>query len=176
MNNTTVIAADSAAKRLQVKEIAVLIAASVFLQFIIHLVPPVHGNPLGAVLLPMFYVPLIAVTFYKFHTALVVTAFGPILNYFLTGSPALGIVPLLTFQVLMFVLALTILSKYGKFRSVNALISILTALVFSQLVFSLFNSSGFSGSLLLISLENAVPGIIIITVMHILLLRLRDKF
>lgn len=176
MDNSTIITVDSAAKRLQVKEIAILIAASVFLQFIIHLIPPAGGVPLGAVLLPMFYIPLIAVIFYKFHTALVVTAFGPILNYIMTGSPELGIVPLLTFEVLLFVLALTVLSKYGRFSSLGALISILAALMISPLVLGLFNSSGFSASFLLTSLKNAVPGIIIITVMNIFLLRLREKF
>ena len=176
MDNSTILTVESAAKRLQVKEIAILIAASVFLQFIIHLIPPGGGVPLGAVLLPMFYIPLIAVIFYKFHTALVVTAFGPILNYIMTGSPELGIVPLLTFEVLLFVLALTVLSKYGRFSSVGALISLLAALVISPLVLGILNSSGFSASFLLISLENAVPGIIIITVMNIFLLRLRNKF
>jgi hypothetical protein len=162
-------------KDLELKGAAILIAASLFVPFVVHLIPPANGVRLGAVLLPMFYVPLIAVIFYKFRTALVVTAFGPILNYLLTGSPVYESVPLLTFEVLLFVILLTILLKYDKLNNLSALLSILPALIVPPLVFGLFRSSGFSPDHLLISLKNAVPGIIILTVLNIFLLRLRNK-
>ncbi len=175
MDNSNTLVVDSIIQRLQIKEITILIAASILLQFVIHFIPQVNGIPLGAILLPMFYVPLIAVTFYKFQTALVVTAFGPILNYLITGNPRLETVPLLTFEVLLFVLMLTVFLRYNKLIRAGTLISILTALTVSPLVFGIFNSSGFSALHLLTSLQNAVPGMIIIVLVNILLLRLKKR-
>ncbi len=175
MNYSNTFAFDSAIKRLQVKELTILIAASVLLQFIIHLLPPVNGLPPGAMLLPIFYVPLIAVMFYKFHTAMVVAAFGPILNYFLTGNPKPGTIPLLTFEVFLFILILTALLKYKKLNKAGSFIAVLSALTVSPLVFSLFSGSGFPGMHLLISLKNAVPGIVVLVLLNILLLRLKEK-
>ncbi len=175
MINSNTVAIDSLIKRLQVKEITILIAASVFLQFIIHLIPAANGVPLGAILLPMFYAPLIAVMFYKFRTALAVTAFVPILNYLITGNPRLETVPLLTFEVLLFVLMLTAFLKYNKLNKVGALISILSAIVVMPLIFGIFGNSGFSASHILISLKNAFPGMIIIVLLNFLLLRLKER-
>ena len=172
---TNIIAVDPVLQKVQIKEITLLLAASLLIPFLIHLIPPANGIRLGAVLLPMFYVPLIAVTFYKFHTALVVTAFAPILNYFLTGSPKLTSVPLLTFEVLVFVLIMILFLRYKKLNKSSTLISILTALVVPPVVLGLFSSSGYSVEHLLISLRNAVPGIILLTLLNIVLLRLRNK-
>ncbi len=162
-------------KDLELKGVAILIAASLVVPFLIHLIPPVNGVRMGAVLLPMFYVPLIAVTFYKFRTALIVTAFGPSLNYLLTGSPVAGAVPLLTSEVLLFVLILTVLLKYNRLKQISALISILPALVIPPLLIGLFSGHGYSLEHLLISLRNAVPGIIVLMLMNIFLPRLKEK-
>ena len=162
-------------KDLELKGVTILITASLIIPFIIHLIPPANGIRLGAVLLPMFYVPLIAVIFYKFRTALIVTAFGPVINYLLTGSPQYQSVPLLTFEVLLFVLMLTVLLKNNKLIKVSALISILPALIVPPLVFALFSGSGSPVDHILISLKNAIPGIIILSVLNIFLLRARNK-
>ncbi len=175
INNINSAALEPIVKDLELKGAAILIAATLFIPFIVHLIPPANGIRLGAVLLPMFYVPLIAVIFYKFRTAFIVTAFGPILNYFLTGSPKYEAVPLLTSEVLLFVILFTILLKYNKLNNLSALISILPALIVPPLLFGLFSSSGHSIEHLLISLRNAVPGILILTLLNIFLLRLRNN-
>lgn len=175
MNNIHTAAIDTSVKRLQLKEITILLTASIFIPLVIHLIPSGNGIPLGAVLLPMFYVPLIAVIFHKFGTALIVTALGPILNYLITGSPKLEKVPFVTLEVLLFVLMLVVLLKYKKLNKVSSLISILFAFLISSLVFGLFSTSGFAASHYISILETSIPGIIILTVMNILLLRLREK-
>ena len=52
-------------KDLQVVETVILLAGSILFQFLIHLIPS-SGAPLGAVLLAMFFAPLIAVIFFNF--------------------------------------------------------------------------------------------------------------
>jgi len=175
MNNINSIAVESVIKKLQILEITVMIAASIFIQFIIHIIPAGGQAPLGAILLPMFYVPLIALIFYNFQAALIVTTVGPIINYFLTGSPKLEIVPLLTFELLVFVLILALLLKSDRINKVSALIAIISAKLASWSVFSLFNLSGFSASFFINSLIIAIPGIIVLVLMNILLLYIKDR-
>ncbi len=175
MNNLSSIAAEPLIKKLQVLEITALLAATVFIQFVVHLIPSGNQVPLGAILLPMFYIPLITLIFYKLHVALVVTAAAPIFNYFLTGSPKPEILPLVTFELLVFVLILTLLLKYNRINKVAAILSIISAKLFSWSVLSLLNSSGFSTNILLTSIITALPGIIVLALMNIVLIYIKDR-
>lgn len=175
MNNLYAIAAAPVIKKLQIIEITALIAATVFVQFIVHLIPFGNQVPLGAILLPMFYIPLIALIFYKFYAALIVTAVGPVLNYFLTGSPKPEILPLVTFELLVFVLILTPLLKYNRINKLSALLSIIAAKLASWSALSLFISSEFSTNIFINSLITAIPGIIVLELLNILFIYIKDR-
>jgi hypothetical protein len=175
MNNLNTVAAEPVTKKLQIIEITALVAATVFVQFIVHLIPSENQVPVGAILLPMFYIPLIALIFYKFHTALFVAAIGPVLNYFLTGSPKPEILPLVTFELLVFVLVLTPLLKINRICKVGALISIIAAKLASWTALSVFISSGFSTNIFINSVITAIPGIIVLVSLNILLISIKDR-
>ena len=99
--NTTTIS-NSFLRNLQIVETIALLAASILLQFLIHIIPST-GTPIGAVLLAMFFAPLVAVIFFKAHTAFIVGILSPVLNYFITGLPKAEILPLMTIELVLFV-------------------------------------------------------------------------
>lgn len=175
MVNLNSIAIEPAISKLQIKATVVMLTATVLIQFIMHLIPPVNNVPLGAVLLPMFYVPLIALIFYKFHVGLLIAILGPILNYSLTGNPKLEIVSLLTLELITFVLVLSFLLRYKKINKLNALISILFAKLISWVVFSTFLPGELSTNFFFQAFINAIPGIITLSLMSLLLLYIKDK-
>jgi hypothetical protein len=176
MVNTNTITVEPVIKKLQVKETAVMLTATILIQFMIHLIPPVNNIPLGAVLLPMFYIPLIALIFYKFHVGLLAAILGPILNYSLTGSPGLEIVSLLTLELIAFVSVLAFLLRYNKINKVSALIAIIFAKLLSWLVFTTFSPGSESSTNILIqSFINAIPGIFVLALLNILLLYIKDR-
>ncbi|MEX0884645.1 MAG: hypothetical protein WDZ72_14340, partial [Cyclobacteriaceae bacterium] len=61
----------------------IVISAAVLLPILIHLIPPVNGIPMGAYLLPMFYIPLISLLIFGRKIALIVAALAPVLNFLL---------------------------------------------------------------------------------------------
>lgn len=175
MNNLHSLTVESAARKLQIAEITTLIAASVCIQFIVHIIHSGNGIPLGAVLLPMFYVPLIALIFYNFKTALITAAAGPLFNYILTRSPEIEIVPQVTFELIIFVLTFTLLLRFNRLNYLSVVISIISAKLLSWSVFSLLNSSGISSAGLINSLVIAYPGILVLLLLNILLLYIKNR-
>lgn len=175
MANINSLVVEPAFKKLQVKETYIMLTATIFIQFVVHLIPPINGVPLGAILLPMFYIPLIALIFYKFHVGLLAAVLGPIINYSLTGSPNLEIVSLITLELIVFVLVLSFLLN-NKINKVSALIAILSAKLASWFVFTTLPlSSEFSTSFFVQSFINAIPGIFVLALMNLLLLYIKDK-
>lgn len=174
MNNPT-FTLESAIRKLQITEITTLIAASVCVQFIVHIIPTGNSVPLGAILLPMFYVPLIALVFYSFKTALVTAAAGPVFNYILTRSPELEVLPQVTFELIIFVLTFTLLLRYSRLNYLSAVISIISAKLLSWFVFSLINLTGLSFANFINSLSAAYPGIIVLLFMNILLIYIKNR-
>jgi hypothetical protein len=176
MNNLHSLTVESIARKLQIAEITTLIAASICIQFIVHISHSGNNIPLGAVLLPMFYVPLIAIIFYDFKTGLITAAAGPLINYLLTRSPQIEIVPQVTFELIIFVLTFTLLLRYNRLNYFSAVISIISAKLLSWLVFSLFSPSGLSSADFINPLTIAYPGILILLLLNILLLYIKNRY
>ena len=175
MTHLNSVAIEPTLKKLQVKEIYIMLTATILIQFAVHLIPPINGVPLGAILLPMFYIPLIALIFYKFHVGLLAAVLGPIINYLLTGSPKIEIVFLLTVELIVFVLILLFLLN-NKINKISALIAILSAKLTSWFVFTTLPlSSEFSTGFFVQSFTNAIPGIFVLALMNFLLLYIKDK-
>ncbi len=103
MNHKTTTLTTPHPARFQVRaSVAVLLAACVF-PLLIHGIPPYQGIPIGAILLPMFYVPLIALFFFRLHVAFIAAALSPVINFLLTGNPQWEIVAILSFELIIFV-------------------------------------------------------------------------
>ncbi len=89
---------------LQIPHTLIILAATMLLPVLFHLIPPVSDVPMGARLLPLFYAPLIAVLLFRPHVGLIAAALAPMLNYLLTGRPEFGLVTLLSLELVTFAL------------------------------------------------------------------------
>jgi hypothetical protein len=165
MNNSHSIAVEQGIiNKLQIKEIVFVLAFSVLLQLLIHIIPS-GGTPLGTILLPMFYAPFIAVLFYRIHVALSVALLSPILNYLITGNPAFGMIGILSLELVVFVTLAKLFSSRSIFTYINAPVSFLLAKGFSSLailIFPWFYSKGNSLDYYFGSFQKNLIGLIVL--------------
>ena len=89
---------NSLLSKLQIKESVAVLAFSILIPFLIHFIP-VSGNPVGAVLLPIFIAPFIAVVFFRFNVGIIAALLSPVLNYLLTGNPVYGLLGIITLEL-----------------------------------------------------------------------------
>jgi len=91
---------------------------SVISPFMIHLIPPIGGVPIGAIVLAMSYAPLIAIVLFRFHVAMITALLSPLLNSLITGYPKPEIIAILTFELILFsICAYLINRKWRHFWS-----------------------------------------------------------
>lgn len=157
-------------QKLQVGEMVLVLALSVLIPFLIHLIPSYNGIPVGAIYLAMFIAPFIAVKFFKFHVALIVAASAPVLNFLITGNPVQGLVPLITFELIVFISISKILNEIPKLNYLNSLIAYLGTVLISLILINLFNGvfTKSAAEFISVSVFSAVPGIILLVLMNIL--------
>lgn len=161
-----------ASRRYVIPATLVTIAATVALPFLVHLLPPVNGTPVGAVLLPLFIAPFVAL--YLFHpaAALVAALVTPSINRALTGQPTAEMAVLLTVELTVFtVVALLLKSRWPR-SVVNAPAAYLAAKVVAAIVLSLTALiPALPLGYLTSSVVNALPGLAILLVVNLLLVR-----
>jgi hypothetical protein len=168
MPNTTYLALENSfLNKLQVKESISVLVFSILIPFLIHFIP-VSGNTAGAVLLPMFIAPFIAVIFFRLNVGLFAALLSPILNFLLTGNPVYGIVGLITSELFLFVLIARLLIKLDFVKYIAAPVSVIISMFICQLIFS--SVSHFDAVL-----TAGLPGIILISLINILILPLAKK-
>jgi len=161
-----------AIKSLQIVETVLLLAGSILLQFSIHFIPA-SGTPLGAILLAMFFAPLIAAIFFKPHVAFTVGILAPLVNYLLTGSPRSEILTLMTIELVVFISFLYLFFYFNKTKKISALFAILIAIIISPSIASLFSTTYQSN--LVQSITTAIPGIILLSLLNYFLVRYKEK-
>lgn len=163
--------------QIEIRAIFLTLAISIAIPFMVHLIPPIKGWPLGAFLLPIYFAPLIAVIKFRLHVAIVAGLLSPYLNMLITGHPMpIKVVPL-TIEVIIFsVVVYLILRKWHKFPAA-APIGFLAAIA-SRYLFSLVLPSVVQPMPLpeyaLRTLVFTIPGVIILTIINWLLVRTRD--
>ena len=176
MSNYTIAINSESIKKLQVKETIVVLFATIAIQFLIHFIPPYNNIPIGAILLPMFFAPFVAVIFFRLHVALLAGILGPMFNYLLTGNPTPEIVTLLTLELIIFVFASSFILQFKKINRAAAPISILLAKSASWLIVIAIPIFGvFPAGFFIQLFVNAIPGIFILLILNIFLLRLKDR-
>ncbi len=118
-----------------IRDTSILIILSLTFTFVIHLIPS-SGVPIGARLLPMFYVPFIAITLLNFRTGLAIAILSPITNHLLTGNPILPLVLILTIELTIYAIMVYGLHTKKIWLGVAApLAYVLTKTVSSSLLF-----------------------------------------
>ncbi|EPR67671.1 hypothetical protein [Cyclobacterium qasimii] len=139
---------------------------------LVHLAPPINGVPVGAYLLPMFYIPFVALVAYRLPVALIVAALAPPLNFLITGNPQWGLMGILTIELVTFTFlayALLLPNTIKWFAAPLAYLGAKTIssafLIFIPLIevapYQFFSTS----------LNNAATGILILLVINILSLK-----
>lgn len=150
--------------KLEVKETALVLAASVALPFLVHLIPPLGEMPVGARLIPMFYAPFIAIVLFRPHVALITGLLAPTSNFLLTGHPASENIFVLTLELVLFCIAAYLIRrKWKRFWGVAALAYLAAVLGATCLLGRI--------SLFMQTMVNSLTGIGILTLINIFLLR-----
>ncbi len=150
------------------------IIGMIFLPILVHLIPFSGDIPLGAYLLPMFIAPL-AAAFYLSPIGLVIASLiGPLLNHYLTGMPTQAMLPSIILELLFFSLMVSyVVRNKSGFIGMAAL-----AFIFAKLTRTIVIGSLSTGVLSLATftplakgLMIALPGLLILTVVEIFLIR-----
>lgn len=80
----------------------IVLTLTLFLPFLVHLLPSWDDSPLGAHLLPIFYAPLGALFLGRMGIAVGVSVLAPWVNHLLTGQPPVPMAVVLCFQLVIF--------------------------------------------------------------------------
>ncbi len=155
--------------KLQVKETAVVLLLSVLIPFLIHLFPDYNGVVVGAILLPMFWAPYIAVKFFKFHVGLITALAAPAINYLITGNPRIEILTLTTIQLTLFVIITGLLKNIAPLKYLNALLSYIISALFASLLLVLIPSlmpGLILGNYFISSFVTCIPGIVVLAAIN----------
>jgi hypothetical protein len=170
MQNTQLVQLSS---RYQLTQTAVVLGATMILPMLVHLLPNINGQISGAVLLPIFFAPMIAAFLYKKHVAIFAGIFAPLLNFLIMGRPAPEMVITLGFEVVLFVLALSWLKNS---RFILYLAAPLAYLISSLLVvggLSILGNLTNPISFWLNSTVIAIPGITLLGLLNVVILKFR---
>ncbi len=173
MKERTLILDTPIIEKLQLKPAIAILASTCLLPFLIHLIPPFGDTPIGAMLLPMFYIPFIAIVFFRLHVGLIAAALAPVLNFLITGNPQWQLVAVLSFELIVFVLLAHQMLKVDTFKWVAAPLAYLGAKVISSacLLFVTLLPNVHPMNFFTQSVSNAVAGIIILALINVIVLR-----
>lgn len=145
----------------QAKATFVILFTACILPLFIHIIPPVNGTPIGAILLPMFYVPFIAIIFYRLHVGLIAAALAPFLNFLITGNPHFNQVLILSLELTVFTLIAYLLLK-DSFKWIAAPLSFLFTKVISSCFLMLVPLLSSPVDFFFLSVSNGTFGIIVL--------------
>lgn len=171
MNIKAILSKDENPDKLRIQAISIMLVSAWILPFLVHLLPTYQGIPMGAFLLPMFYIPFIAVYFYRWQMGLLVAASGPILNFLITGSPNWEFLAILGFELMVFSLFAFLLIQ-TKCKILAAPLAYLSAKIVSSFLLIFIpllavSPMAFFGN----SLTNAAPGLLVLFVLNWILVK-----
>jgi len=156
------------------RELGILLCLSVMFPFLIHVLPVPETARLGAMLLPMFYAPLLAGLWGRKRSALAVALLAPWLNWALTSHPSpLGAIVMMV-QLLVFVLTLRSLMLFIGARPFLAAPAYFLAMAASLAVTAAFPELGNGQSAFdstVRSMAIGLPGIAILVLLNWLALQ-----
>jgi hypothetical protein len=155
-----------------IKTTALILMAAVFFPFVIHLIPPHNGFSIGAYLLPMFYIPFIALFLYNWKVALPIAILAPLINFLVTGNPNWGFLVVLTLELVLFTGIAFLLLNHTTLKWTAAPFGYIGAKIISSLLlFVIPIMPAAPMEFFLGSLSRALPGIGILLLLNFLLLK-----
>ncbi len=149
---------------------AILLVVASVLPWLVHLIPPHQGTPMGAVLLPLFVVPLVALLRYSPSVGLIVATAGPVLSFLVTGLPQGPMLILLTIELIVFTLVAGQLLRASTLGWVAAPLAFLFTKTVSLIVLTLlpFLSQIEPLNYFFTSISVALPGILLLGLINVL--------
>lgn len=159
-----------AVSKYQISQTVLVLAATMILPLVIHLIPSINGNLSGAVLLPIFWAPMVAALVYKKHVAILAGIFAPLLNYLILGRPAPEMVVTLGFEIVVFALILGWLKNLDLVKYVAAPVAYLVASLLVVVGMSFFNEH-LSFAVWVNATTVALPGIVLLGLANLVFLR-----
>lgn len=142
----------------------------------IHLIPWSGSAPLGAYLLPMFWVTLVATYLFGAGAGLLVGLTAPLLNGMITGFPSAQLLSILAFELAVFAIVARGLIRNspgfwlsGPFGYVAAKVASTTV----QYFFPVFGGMGEPGAFFIRSVQTALPGMLALALIHLALVKIR---
>lgn len=175
-NNKTIVLDQDVLSRLRIRATLIALVGGIATPFLAHMLPAYHGTPVGAILLAMFYAPLVAVLVSRFHVGLIVAALAPLLNVLITGHPDWVIVPILTIELTLFVTFVYLLSRQGKISWLSAPIAYIATKTVSSAAIAIFpvllsvNPVDFWMN----SIVNGSVGLAVLTAINLAVLKLKS--
>lgn len=156
----------------QIKTTVLILITAVIFPFVIHLIPPHNGFSIGAYILPMFYIPFIALFWYGWKIALPVAILAPIINFLISGNPQWGFLTILTLELILFTGIAFLLLRRETFKWIAAPCGYIGAKVISSLLlFVIPIMPAAPMEFFLGSLSRALPGLGILLLLNFLLLK-----
>jgi len=109
--------------------------AAIAAPWLIHLIPGTSA-PLGPILLPIFYAPMLAALMLRLPLAVAVSVVAPLVSQYLTGMPPQAVLPSVMLQVACFVVALRVLRTLPWVVAVPAayVVGLVSAVIWTRVV------------------------------------------
>lgn len=139
------------------------------LPLLVHSLSPTSPIPMGARLLPIFYAPLLAA--WVFHPAigLLASLLMPFINHAFTGMPTLPMTVLLSLELVVFSIGLWLNRKYWPNLPLAPLAFIIGKAASAILLAFVTIMPASPWAYLVSSLQNGLPGLLILLVLHLAL-------
>lgn len=162
-------------KRVRVASATLLtVIAALLLPLLVHLLPASGTPPLGARLLPIFYAPLLAAVFFGPVASLAASVLAPFANLALTGRPPLPLATQLSAELLIFTgVVLGLGRRWPRFALAAPLAYVVARTVTFFALTPTSVTTGGSWAALFASLGAALPGIVVLTLLNVVAVRLR---
>jgi hypothetical protein len=146
------------------------------LPLLVHILLPLTGPvPVGARLLPIFYAPLLAAWLFHPAVGLAASIIMPFINHAFTGMPTLPMSILLSLELVVFSLVLLLNRKYWPRLPLAPLAFVLAKVASAALLFFTALLPLSPWAYLTSSIQNGLPGLIILFGLHLALARLASK-
>lgn len=156
-----------------------LLAIAWLIPFLVHVLPWGGTRPLGAYLLPMFWMAFVAVYLHGLRLGLLVGLFSPMLNLLITGLPALGWLSMMGLELIVFIFFVWWTIRRTPRFWLIAPFGYLVAKILSTLGLALMGKYvdfGTSSSIIIESLRNGLPGLGVLAVINLAMVLLYPKF
>lgn len=158
---------------LQIPAVLVTLGLMWLVPFLIHLIPFSGIVPLGARLLPIFYAPLLAAWLFNPVVAIASSLLMPFINNSFTGMPTFNMAVMLSLELGVFSLVLTIYKNcYPRLPILAPFAVIAGKAVSALLLFFIPLVSLSPWAYFTSSVTNAIPGLLILLALNLTLMRL----